>query len=305
MYGGSWMYNLINTKINEIYNEFSEEIDKLDELCSLHHLDLTEKRIPNYQDKLNQQLYLLRNYPAYLFEYYRMYRKLYKFDFIQEPYKILSIGAGNGIDYSAIQLVLRDYSTNKKLEYISMDNIYWNYRTPIDPKHGRYITGDIASIEKLNRNDYNIFIFPKSISKFNKQQFKNIIDCFVNTELISKRLVFLSSVEDTENNLAHDIARLGDLVNEICEVHHYKNMNQIEQYFYFSDKFYGIKAVDDRFNYPIDVLRCVSNLHGRCNNFNKDMYRCNYDCKHSLNRTPILTLHHIRYQIICLEKIMH
>ena len=293
---------MINNKITEVYREFSKEINKLSELCCLHHPDISEKAVPTYRDKINQQLYLLRTYPAYLFEYYRMYRKLYKSYFLQTPFKILSIGAGNGIDYSAMKLVRQDFNLKTKLEYISMDNIYWNYRTPIDPEHGRYITGDITMLEKLNREDYNIFFFPKSIWKYSNQQFKNLIDCFVNTNMTEKRIVFLSSIQDTDKNLVRDITRLEDLLSAVSKAHRYKSSNRTHQYYYFSDQYYGIKAVEERFNYPNEVLRFVSNLHNKCNNFNKNMYRCMYDCKLSLNITPILTLQQIKYQMICLEK---
>jgi hypothetical protein len=149
------MNGLLTRHLSEIYNDFCKELDGLQKYCELCEVCFLQRRIPNYRSIIQQQLYLLRYLPAYLFEYFEALSYLVQPHFITQPAKIVSLGCGSGIDGAAAHFAFREYS------YHGIDLVKWNYWPMVKPPV-------ITNASEFIPGDQNIFIFPKSLSEFSE-----------------------------------------------------------------------------------------------------------------------------------------
>ena len=102
------MQTIITNLIYTVFKDFLKEINRRECLCSLKEFRYDQMNIPNYEDIFIRQLYLLRYFPAYVVEYYRMYRYLFNNYQVKPDYRILSIGTGCALDYYGLELALKE-----------------------------------------------------------------------------------------------------------------------------------------------------------------------------------------------------
>jgi hypothetical protein len=106
--GGIKMLDFINDLIMEVFGEFDEIIRETPTLCTLKKFNFSMSNVPDYNNLLYQQLYLLRFAHAYIMEYYRIYKKILNTRFLDLPLKILSVGAGSFLDLYGLYFLLQD-----------------------------------------------------------------------------------------------------------------------------------------------------------------------------------------------------
>ena len=70
------MQRFIERKIREVFTDFQQEAERAEGLCACKNLTYEGGNSPDYDNPLVQQNYMLRFFPAYLTEYYLMYKKL-------------------------------------------------------------------------------------------------------------------------------------------------------------------------------------------------------------------------------------
>ena len=61
------MENFWRESLEEIYDNFLTDLDKMDDYCELCEVCFTPGRVPDYASTPQQNLYLLRYFSAYLF----------------------------------------------------------------------------------------------------------------------------------------------------------------------------------------------------------------------------------------------
>lgn len=144
------LQNFWNGKIQEIYDQFIAELDRKPKYCELCEVSF-HRGTPNYASVVQQQLYLLRYFSAYLFEYFEAFNVLN--DQIDEHINIVSFGCGSGIDGAAAECVFPTCS------YRGVDITQWDYWFP----NGDY---EIESASDFIPTNENVFVFPKSLNEF-------------------------------------------------------------------------------------------------------------------------------------------
>ena len=135
-----------------IYENFKFNLSFMPNRCELCDVSFMNGRIPNYESIPQQNLYLLRYFSAYLFEYHAAYQYLHSTGFLDDIPRIASLGCGSGIDGAAADFVFDDYS------YRGIDRVRWNLWFADEPP----CIGDAGAFIPTNGN---VFVFPKSLAE--------------------------------------------------------------------------------------------------------------------------------------------
>ena len=117
------MRELISTKIYNVYSDFSRDI-RNQCLCELKKLRYDKTFKPDYSNKLVQQFYILRYFPAYLCEYKYIYTKILESNLL-DTLNILSIGCGCCVDYSAAFLAANKNNNRKTWKWHNQNWSHW------------------------------------------------------------------------------------------------------------------------------------------------------------------------------------
>lgn len=295
------MKEFIENKMNDIFQDFKTELSYINELCILKDLRFNNGNLPNYSIPIIQQLYLLRYFPAYLVEYYDIYKRVIEDNFI-DKYNVLSIGCGCGIDYYGLYFALKDKNESlvKNIRYTGVDIINWSYKEKLHGENIYYINDDITTWKELDSGGYNIIMFPKSIGEFSEQHFEKILCVFKNTQFTSDNIFLLSSVRE-QNDLI-DRLRMGSIIDVFEEKHKFKCLDDKYSYIYYIQNV-GLSKYFPQFYYPNSILQFITNLMKNCSTYVEAcMKACEQNCATSLNKHPILKTGHIKYQIKRLKK---
>jgi len=294
------MRRFIKRKMDEIFNDFISEISLLGQFCDLKDISYETGNIPDYSNRLIQQLYLLRYLPAYLTEYYLIYRNVIDFNFINH-YNVLSIGSGANLDFYGLYFALDDNGDNIDLAYTGLDLIDWSYKENLGVDDCVFLNQNINEWESLDEGRYNAIIFPKSIGEFDNQAFEHLLDVFLNTTFHQDRLIIISSMRQLSRET--DAQRFGSIINLFTDHLNYRNLDDI-QYYYGLNEIggFGLRNYCPHFYYPDDVKNFISNLLSQCPTFQNEGESCEFNCSQALNRNPILTGRYLEYQINRLER---
>jgi hypothetical protein len=170
------MERFIETKMAEVIQDFKASVEEKGCLCDLKTLTYEGGKTPDYSQAFVQQYYMLRIFPAYLFEYFSIYQKILEKKLVTPPLNVISIGCGCGVDYYGLDHALRYHRKYAPgLRYTGVDVVRWKYRD----KLGRddsvfFLKKDISEWGELDETDYNIIMFPKSIGEFPSTVFTHI-----------------------------------------------------------------------------------------------------------------------------------
>lgn len=156
------MYREIELKLNQIFNDFIEELECMDKYCNLKSFNFSSSNLPNYNDGIIQKYYLLRFMMAYFTEYYEIYTQLIRMNFLEERFNILSVGCGCGIDFWGLRFAKQQTNSQMNIRYTGLDIVDWQYWDSFN-EEVYFINTDIRELQCLDENEYNIIIFPKSI----------------------------------------------------------------------------------------------------------------------------------------------
>ncbi|HFC9205402.1 hypothetical protein [Clostridium perfringens] len=297
------MQNFINEKMNKIYADFNKNLDVEKQYCILKRFRFDGNNIPDYNNEIMQQYYLLKYLPAYYAEYYWIYSKIIELKFLNDDFNILSIGCGAGIDLWSIHYAAKSKKLNKKIRYTGYDVINWKYWDDCD-EEVYFFHQDISKLLDFNKDKYNIIIFPKSIGEFNLSCFKNLKNCIKRTDFDSEKIIFILSMRNT---------RAGDDMNRVREIisimnnKGYKILDDMNKYTVFNKKNnghpYRINDIIPNLKYPSDILNSMINFYKDCQGYIDNNNKCcEESCKELFTRNPITTMSQVSYKIIKLER---
>ncbi len=291
------METFINNKLSEIFDEFKFNLEKLGELCTLHDLHYHNGHLPDYSDPLIQQLFLLKYFPAHLFEYYDIYSNVIEQNHVTYPYHILSIGAGSGIDYYGLDLALKDVgkTVQEYVYYTGVDLVDWRYRHPLNNPDCRY-NDDISKIHPDKLAQTNIIIFPKSIGTYSKSDFDRLASQLEKVKWLEPKMYLISSMNDHQEEFEKE--RYETLLQVFVKEHGYKDQDEDTEYYYFEDK-----EDTSLFSYPDYIKGFLLTLQDQCKSYDPYRKECINLCESLINKGPLLGAGHIKYQMRRLEKI--
>lgn len=295
------MKDFIEAKTQKIYEDFLDNLNSAKRLCKLKELTYEGGNCPDYGDKFIQQYYMLRYFPAYLAEYFLMFKKLFKYKFLNSSLRVLSLGCGCGIDYWGLYFAAQSKGVSlDDMVYSGIDIIKWNYRHNFDHHNVRFFKKDISTISKLNRRDYNVIVFPKSIGEFSDDVFGNIEQILANSQFKRQRICVLCSVMKESCAQFFDITRSERIAKILNEHHSFECLDNPAEFWTYK-RSEGIRRVCNDFVYPDEIKNYISILSEKCPTFIENNQACKADCS-ALNRQPILKTDYINYQAIRFEK---
>lgn len=274
----------------EFYNSLQSDDEKIDFINKLYGLNYgnrgdDEQEFANlYSVNYIQDWYVLRYMYAYAYEYKGMFTRLLTEQSLPGVIDILSIGCGNGIDYwslrEAEQSIIDNNAESERytIKYTGLDEVNWCDQWSSNGGNYEIYSSreQIVNYEPINAVDYlenadmlpyNVIIFPKSISEFDKDEFARICDVLGTKEFKFEsgrgrvydrnEVHFLISIRKVDGISRVDRERIR-LLKEAMEANDFILSNpatvptQIEE-FYMEDGS-PIKEHIDNFRYPVDIM---------------------------------------------------
>lgn len=299
------MKTLINDVITETYNHFIDELVEREQLCLLKDFRYNEMTIPDYTDSFVQNIYLLRYFPAYLVEYYDIYKDFLKLFDDGHPFRVLSIGCGCAVDYCGLELALRDINTScsEKVYYTGIDIVKWELINDFNNPDFSVIISDIMEfddIRDIQGKTPHVIIFPKSIGEFSDKHFQKLLKLFKKSTFKRKTLYFISSIR--KQHIEIDQTRMRLLLELMESEHRYQCDKDKNTYTYYKQNV-GLRKYFYEFIYPQNIYDYLDNLKNQCPTKIKNGCYCEADCEEKLNnKRPIMKTDHIRYQIFVLNR---
>ena len=219
---------------------------------------------------------------------------------MQDQLKVLSIGCGCGVDLWGLYFAMQDTGgdPNENINYTGIDLTDWQYQDDLGIETAWFINQNITAWERMDENDYNVFIFPKCIGEFPETVFESICEIFTNTNFTENRIYGLCSLMDKGIN--SDAGRFSRIARIMRDNHGYQCLDPLDEYWTYSQQ-QGLRAICPSFVYPNDILDQVKELLHECPTFNDNDEACEDDCKY-LNRWPILNTSYINYKLVRFER---
>ena len=294
------MRGYLYSRIQLFYRDFCRSIAGWDNLSVLRNLTFASGHLPDYSQPVIQQLYLLRYFPAYFMEYYLIYRQLLQEGFLQEPFRIASLGTGAGVDYCGLEFALREAGSGVvpgQVVYDGYDRIAWAYRESFDNLDCRYFQADVAALGS-GCPRYNIIMFPMSIGEFSPAGWQHILEMLAGCVFQQERLVLISTMRESQDIVGSvDMARMEELVQVFGNIHHFRTQDD-PRCCHSLGTDQRFSALHRGFCYPTDIGNHLRSLQQRCAGI-----ACQDDCHQCrINRRPITRTGHARYQIIYLTR---
>jgi len=286
----------ISSYIEDVFKNFKQ---KEAQWCNLQNFDL---HTTSYEDKLNQEYYLLKYFPAYFTEYYNALGKFFK-DYKKNSLKVISIGCGAGIDFYALQLYITTNGLNIELDYTCIDIIDWNYKP--NEKNFNFIHADINDIKDNIFDDVDLIIFPKILTELDSNTIKHIISLLESSSL-KDELYFLNSyiTDDSHSKQIDGIKQFAKICNALQAQQYvidnsanfgFNKHKQISclSYAYLREH-QGLRAIFKFFIYPQEILDILSELEKNCN-YAQESIECS-QC--NIGTFPMMNTKYIAYLVI-------
>jgi hypothetical protein len=286
--GRYFMNKFMNKKMRIIFNDFIKNLDNEKNYCKLKSFNFCSNNLPNYNESIIQQYYLLRFLPAYFVEYFHIYSRLLGENFINNKYNILSIGCGCGLDFWGIKFASELNNSKTEIAYTGMDIVEWEYWDSCDEE------------------EYNIIIFPKSVGEFDCDSFVNLKESLKNTSFKKDRIAIIASLRSSR--IEADKGRMKDIIKIFENVHGYKSLNDVNYHTCFNKKDngydYRINDIVNGFEYPSYIKEYMNKFYTSCQGYKQNQDKCcEQACENVFNRVPITTMSQVNYQIIKLERV--
>ena len=155
-------------------------------------------------------------------------------------------------------------------------------------------------MDKLDKDNYNIIIFPKSIGEINGNEFQKLLDIFEKSPFKCGKMIIASSVREQSDDI--DVHRLSNIIDILIEEHGFNCLDKKTTYTHFTEDV-GLRRHFPDFVYPQQIIEFISNLLEQCEGYRLNAQKsCEGECESILNRWPILRTGHVKYQIKRLEK---
>ncbi|EPR43493.1 hypothetical protein dsx2_2344 [Desulfovibrio sp. X2] len=295
------MKRFIKNKLEAVYSDFQIAAKESDGLCELKKFSFAGGASPDYGNHLVRMYYMLKYFPAYLAEYYLMYQKLLNFNFLpHNDLDILSIGCGCGIDYWGYHFIAKEQINDFKTttSYTGYDINTWEYTDSLRNEKFRIINDDIAKLDNLNSGDYdyNVIVFPKSISDLHPEVFGKLVKAIESTNFERKRIAVVCSLMQDEQALNYDWSRLKKIITTIMARHNYSCEDDLEKYITATNPDEGLVRVVNGFDYTLDIENTINSTLNLCPNFIENGKSCKNDCT-AMNRWPILKQRYVNFAV--------
>jgi hypothetical protein len=293
----------INTTIHTVFEEFKALAAHTGGLCACKGLTYEAGQSPDYANPLVQQNYMLHFFPAYLAEYYFMYKAMLLRNVLPERLNVLSIGCGCGADlwglYYAIEAA--GGTPHDRIDYTGVDLVDWQYRDTFGLQNVRFLQQNITEWEELNRSDYNVFVFPKCIGEFSDTVFGSICQMFAKSRFDRQHVCGLRSLMDVGKET--DAARFRRIAQIMQAVHRFNCLDELNTYRRPQNPHEGLRSssICPSFLYPNDIKPKVKALLSACPTHEANGAPCEDECR-KLNRSPILYATYVNYQLLRFQR---
>lgn len=291
------MRKFIEDMMEEIFIDFYDEVGEMDCLCDLKGFRYDGTNLPEYSDENIRRLYLLRYLPAYLVEYFLIYKKIIKSKHIKKKFNIISLGSGCGLDYYGAYFASNFFGLGKKhIRYTGIDAIDWKYKRKLGNNKIYFVNEDINGWKELDEDEYNIIIFSKSIGEFDSKTFSNIKSIFKATSFSENQICLVCSLREQRRSI--DIDRFEEITKIMKDEHAFETEDDPRIFYYYKERQWLGQLCSD-FNYPDHIKDYITSLSQKCPNFKKNgNTSCEPDCSDLLDRYPILMSSYLNYQIV-------
>lgn len=243
--------------ISEVLEEAYKELSKCKAWCVIKTYDPAVNN--SYENLAYRAFYTLKYFPAYLVEYFFIYKKirsLFKFDFEQKS--ILSIGCGSGIDYYAI----RNLMGNENFKYTGVDIHEWEYRPEVT--NAQFYDTGIESITEEQIADTDVFIFPKSIA--NMSPYINNFAKKILNKGKDEIIIGYSFCTHTDTDSVHGKLEAEQLHNFLKSKY---NMDENSTgpdtcMVWKSEEYKGLRSIHQDFVYPEKMKKALEDFKEQC-----------------------------------------
>jgi len=200
----------INSVVHGLIDRAKEDIGGLSDLKRINEILKNHiNGIFNYADPLEQQLYLLRYFYAYYYEYKKIMACI---DHHLQKINVVSIGCGSCIDGLALKHVVKGPSG-----YLGIDCVEWAYKLPLSDNceiHNIRITENTRGY----LNDATILFFPKSLSDISYSEMNGIKkwiqkSVLENNEICVAASFVYNSAYDDKNHTADQFRRYQEILS--------------------------------------------------------------------------------------------
>lgn len=300
------MKDFIREKLDSIYKDFCITSEQCDGLCELKNFSFAGGGSPDYRIKIVRLYYLLKYFPAYLAEYYLMYRHLISMSFLPtNDIDIFSIGCGCGVDYWGFHFAAKERSEKFKetTSYTGYDANTWEHRTKLENQNVKFIVEDIGTLQNLDTGDYNynLIVFPKSINDLTHDAFNSFIAAIENTNFTRKKIAIVCSFMLDARSQNYDFERLSTVINTMILKHGFECEDKQDEYTTMKNPEQGINSVVQEFVYPSEILAAINSIIDHCPTYKSNGLTCEQDCK-QINQWPVLKQRYINYAVRRLSK---
>ncbi len=296
------MKEIIKTYLEKAYTDLQQEL-KLIDSCELSGFTYEDGRVPDYNKPIINQCYIMKYFPAYLAEYYYIYRELTYDNFNQyiQEYNVVSCGCGCGVDLLGLYLK-RQKKTSFK--YLGIDYSDWKYRDLIlkETNNIRFVKANIGEYNFNNNADLNVLIFPKSICEFPEAVFNELLRNLSSVTFQSNRIAVI--ISGMNRGYQYDYIRFMNVINiflekgyKVVDIPKDNSGKEISGMVCINELRHGINTVVSDFEYPNDLIQKFKSLQTICLS-NKE---CSND--HCLfTQSPILTTNNWSFSWRILER---
>jgi hypothetical protein len=283
----------------------------------LRGLRFDQNNIPDYAEPLCQQLYFLRYFFAYAYEYYDIFSEMMNLlgGEINIVNRVLSIGCGSAFDYWALKRAINPDKLDgyeEEFHYVGIDKVNWLYPS-VKEQNDTLDIYNTDFLEWLRENPQvfsksNIIIFPKSIGEFSERVFSEILseidkgDC----RLSRKSTVIIGSFRSYEKNHFSDVSRFRKFVDRLMIASNY-SVSARKSSPKINEGASKIKISSSKYfpEYPITVQQTITNLFDYCNKYkdNGNKHCEGFLCEEALVfKNPILYTAYMDYEIVILKR---
>lgn len=299
-------YAKIPNYLREINRNLLVELKKQATIQLVREFRYDNNHIPDYNIRINQQIYLLKYYLAYFLEYIAMYTVWSQIVChanltLSPTLKVISIGCGSTCDYLSLHFVLKGGAIKTPVDYWGIDLVQWDYISS-DLREKQIIRADISQWIKNNKSVFSsadIIVFPKSIGEMTPNSFEELLQQISSKECMmsSKRISILGSFAKLYHS--RDIDRYNRFVETIRKKNNYKIYKRKESNLSIDDPTHGTFT----WFYPQEVDFSRLSLENQCNLFLQNDKHCRKcPAQEKLTHHPITKTKYFDYAVTVLEK---
>ncbi|MDZ5473821.1 hypothetical protein SM124_19050 [Bacillus sp. 31A1R] len=234
------MRSLIANKLTYIWGEIEKYLEQED-----------KRNAKIISDELvKQRLFLLKNYPAYLYEYYLLAKATLEPSLLVEPLNIISFRSGSGIDYDAYYGAL-DEEHISSFSYTGIEPDLWPDQSGAPPNYLSWVWGEMNDLSQLSLNDSNVLIFPKSLKKLTYQE-TDALKRMIQVSKMEREIICIAFSAEEGMKPEFERNKFYSFVHTIMKWQKYQFLDKstIER-----DSLYNYyKARDGRFDYPSRLI---------------------------------------------------